>query len=69
MADTRDLKSRVRNGRTGSSPVRGTKNNMITKLQLDSNNRMLRFGFGKHEGKWFVRLDLWKVGYRFSCLA
>lgn len=39
---------------------------MITKINLDKDNRMLRFGFGKHEGKWFVRLDLWAFGFRLS---
>lgn len=39
---------------------------MITKITLDKNNRMLRIGFGKHEGKWFARIDLWWVGYRLK---
>jgi len=38
----------------------------ITKIPLDSNNRMLRIGFGKHNGEWFFRVDLWWVGYRFK---
>lgn len=38
----------------------------ITKIFLDINNRMLRFGFGKNEGNWFVRIDLWLVGYRIT---
>lgn len=38
----------------------------ITKLNLDDKNRMLRVGFGLHDGKWFFRIDLWKVGYRFT---
>ena len=25
---------------------------------------MLRFGFGKHDGTWFMRLDLWWFGIR-----
>ena len=29
------------------------------KIILDVDNRMLRFGFGKHKGIWFVRIDLW----------
>lgn len=36
----------------------------MTTIQLDKNNRMLRFGFGKNQGKWFVRLDLWFKGFR-----
>jgi len=39
---------------------------MFTTLKLDSENRMLRFGFGKHQGKWFIRLDLWWFGLRLS---
>lgn len=39
---------------------------MITTIALDENNRMLRFGFGKHDGNWFVRADLWFRGFRWS---
>lgn len=39
---------------------------MITKIKLDSKNRMLRFGFGLHDGKWFARLDLWFLGFRLT---
>lgn len=35
-------------------------------ILLDEKNRMLRIGFGKHEGKWFFRVDLWWRGYRFK---
>ncbi len=38
----------------------------ITKLYLDADNRMLRIGFGLHNGKAFFRVDLWKVGYRIT---
>jgi hypothetical protein len=38
----------------------------INKILLDSDNRMLRIGFGKHSGEWFFRVDLWWVGYRFK---
>jgi hypothetical protein len=41
---------------------------MIDKIILDENNRMLRIGFGKHDGKWFFRIDIWFVGYRFRKL-
>ncbi len=27
---------------------------------------MLRIGFGKHEGVWFIRIDLWWAGFRFK---
>lgn len=37
---------------------------MFNKIDLDDRNRMLRFGFGKHNSKWFVRIDLWFVAYR-----
>lgn len=38
----------------------------ITKLNLDPTNRMLRIGFGKNDGKWFFRIDLWIVGFRVT---
>ena len=36
----------------------------FTKIPLDANNRMLRVGFGKHDGRWFARVDLWFFGVR-----
>jgi len=39
---------------------------VIEKIPLDSDNRMLRFGFGKHKGKWFLRIDLWWKGFRLK---
>lgn len=39
---------------------------MISKIPLDKNNRMLRAGFGKHNGEWFVRFDLWFFGLRIK---
>ena len=36
----------------------------VHRLHLDVDNRMLRFGFGKFCGKWFIRLDLWFIGWR-----
>ncbi len=38
----------------------------IEKIQLDKDNRMLRIGFGKNKGLWFLRVDLWFAGYRFK---
>lgn len=38
----------------------------ITKLQMDSKNRMLRLGGGLNDGKWFIRLDLWCIGFRVT---
>lgn len=39
---------------------------MIDVIHLNKNNRMLRIGFGKHEGKWFIRVDLWFIGFRLK---
>lgn len=36
----------------------------FTLIPLDSNNRMLRVGFGKNKGSWFVRVDLWFKAFR-----
>ena len=36
------------------------------KIPLNKDNRMLRIGFGKRDGKWFFRIDLWFNGYRFT---
>ena len=38
----------------------------LTKIKLSHNNEMIRLGFGKHDGNWFIRIDLWTVGYRVS---
>lgn len=38
----------------------------VTKLTLEVNNRMMRIGFGKNNGAWFFRVDLWAVGYRIT---
>ena len=37
----------------------------ITKIILQQ-DRMLRVGVGTHWGKWFLRIDLWTVGYRLT---
>jgi hypothetical protein len=39
---------------------------MLTKIKLDKDNRMLRIGFGKNEGRWFFRVDLWFAGFRLT---
>lgn len=39
---------------------------MITKIHLDKDNRMFRIGFGKNNGRWFMRIDLWAIGYRIT---
>jgi len=38
----------------------------FAKIPLSKNNRMLRLGFGKNEGRWFGRIDLWFYGFRVS---
>ena len=38
----------------------------INKIKLDKDNRMLRFGFGKNNSKWFVRIDIWFFGIRLN---
>lgn len=38
----------------------------IDKIELDTLNRMVRIGFGKHNGRWFFRIDLWFIGYRIT---
>ncbi len=38
----------------------------IQKINLDPDNRMLRIGFGKHEAKYFFRVDLWFFGIRLK---
>jgi hypothetical protein len=36
----------------------------VTRIHLNKDNRMLRIGFGKHDGTWFARVDLWFFGLR-----
>jgi hypothetical protein len=38
----------------------------LTRIPLDANNRMLRIGFGKHNGRWFARVDVWFFGIRVT---
>lgn len=38
----------------------------VTKIELDKGNRMIRVGFGQNAYKWFVRVDLWFVGFRLT---
>lgn len=38
----------------------------FSKIKLDKNNRMLRIGFGKNKGDWFIRIDLWWLGLRMK---
>jgi hypothetical protein len=38
----------------------------IAKIKLDKNSRMIRIGFGKNQGNWFARIDLWAIGIRVT---
>lgn len=38
----------------------------MTIIHLSPNNRMLRIGFGLHDGRPFARIDLWWIGIRLS---
>jgi hypothetical protein len=38
----------------------------VTYIPLDVKNRMLRVGLGKHNGRWFFRIDFWFFGVRFT---
>lgn len=36
------------------------------KLVMEKGDRMIRVGFGQNKGIWFIRIDLWWVGFRIS---
>lgn len=38
----------------------------VTKIPMDSKNRMIRLGGGLNDGNWFFRIDLWFVGFRVT---
>ena len=38
----------------------------MSKIVLDEANRMIRLGFGKNNGRWFARVDLWFVAFRLT---
>lgn len=38
----------------------------INTIPLDVDNRMARIGFGKHDGRWFARIDFWFYGIRIT---
>jgi hypothetical protein len=38
----------------------------LEKIPLDKDNRMLRIGFGKNKGQYFLRVDLWFAGFRIK---
>lgn len=35
-------------------------------IVMTPGDRMIRLGFGQHKGIWFIRLDLWCIGFRLS---
>ena len=39
---------------------------VFTIIDLPKNNRMVRLGFGQHDGLWFIRVDLWFKGFRLA---
>lgn len=39
---------------------------VITKVLMEPGERMIRLGFGQNKGRWFIRLDLWRVGFRLT---
>jgi hypothetical protein len=57
---------RIRENSEGSSLKNAYISMKIDKISLDKNSRMLRIGFGKNEGRWFFRIDLWFAGYRIK---
>ena len=38
----------------------------FTKIEMKPGNRMVRAGFGQHDGNWFLRVDLWFFGLRVT---
>lgn len=38
----------------------------LTKIALDKDNRMIRLGGGLNSGDWFIRVDLWSIGFRIT---
>lgn len=38
----------------------------FTKIDMEAGNRMIRLGAGQHNEVWFIRLDLWWVGFRVA---
>lgn len=38
----------------------------LTRINLDKPNRMIRAGFGRNNGAWFFRADLWFAGFRLT---
>lgn len=38
----------------------------VDRINMDKDNRKLRIGGGKYDGKPYFRVDLWFIGYRFE---
>ncbi len=38
----------------------------VEKIVLGTGDRMIRVGFGQNVYRWFFRIDLWCVGFRFT---
>ena len=38
----------------------------VAKVSMPPGDRMLRIGLGQNKGRWFFRVDLWFLGYRFT---
>jgi hypothetical protein len=51
---------------SNTKTVTSEENKVFTVISLNTANRMLRIGFGKHNNKWFVRVDLWFKAFRLA---
>lgn len=38
----------------------------VDRIDLEPGGEMIRAGFGRNKFRWFFRVDLWKVAYRFT---
>jgi hypothetical protein len=38
----------------------------LDKIAMENGNRMIRLGAGQNKGRWFLRLDLWRSGWRLT---
>jgi hypothetical protein len=39
---------------------------IFDKIKMSQGDRMIRLGLGQHKGTFFIRIDLWFVGFRLS---
>lgn len=42
------------------------KSRYVTKVENAPGNEMIRLGSGRNQYRWYIRLDLWSVGYRLA---